>query len=189
MIERRGEHYNARHVLLRPQIGQVELNKERQLLEGLVARVRTGDAEFSALATEFSDDEESRATNGLVVEPSSNSSRWDISALDQQTFFVLDKLTVGAIGDPQLVVMPDGSKAYRVLRLLSRTAPHRANMKDDYRSILQAAEGRMRTEAVDRWVKERLDATYIRISEDYSDCRFTHAWTTAQQVEEGHPQK
>lgn len=77
-----------------------------------------------AAAQELSDDEESKGLDGVIVsEPSSNSARWDMSALDEQTFFVLDKLKPGEVSEPQLVVMPDGTKAYRILRLILRSEP------------------------------------------------------------------
>jgi peptidyl-prolyl cis-trans isomerase SurA len=99
-----------------------------------------------------------------------------MSALDQQTFFVLDKLQTGAVSDPQLIVMPDASKAYRLLQLLVRTEPHRANLKDDYRLMQQATEGQLRSKAIDRWVEDRLNATYVRIAPDHAACPFLHQW-------------
>ncbi|MBL7950687.1 MAG: peptidylprolyl isomerase [Flavobacteriales bacterium] len=176
MVQRRGEHYNARHVLMRPQIGSAELASERFLLDSLSKVIADGKTTFGAAAMEFSNDEESKGANGVVIEPSSNSARWDMSALDQQAFFVLDKLTPGAISEPQLVVLQDGSKAYRILHLIARSAPHRANMKDDYRMIQQAAEGKMRAEAVDQWVKDHVEATHVRLNEDYVTCPFQHGW-------------
>lgn len=176
MVERRGEHYNARHVLMRPQVGSAELQNDRFLLDSLAKAIRAGRITFGAVAAKHSDDEESKGTDGVLIEPSSNTARWDMGDLDQQTFFVLDKLGVGEVSDPQLVVMPDGSKAYRILTLLVRSAPHRANLKDDYRMIQQAAEGEKRAKAVDQWVKDHLDATHVRLSEDYATCTFKHEW-------------
>ena len=111
-----------------------------------------------------------------MIEPNSNSARWDMSNLDQQTFFVLDKLKEGEVSEAQLIVMPDGSKAYRLLQLLERSEPHRANLKDDYRLIQQAAEGKLRAEAIDEWVGDRIGSTYVRLSEEYRKCGFLHAW-------------
>ncbi len=176
LIERRGEQYNARHVLMRPQVGSIDLQRSRELLDSLTRSIREGHMTFAQAAADHSDDEESRGMNGVIIEPSSNSPRWDMSALDQQTFFVLDKLQAGAVSDPQLIVMPDASKAYRLLQLLVRTEPHRANLKDDYRLMQQATEGQLRSKAIDRWVEDRLNATYVRIAPDHAACPFLHQW-------------
>lgn len=179
LVERRGEQYHARHVLMRPQVSGGVLATMTRLLDSLATAIQTfgQDYNFAQAAAEHSDDEESRSTNGVMIEPNSNSARWDMASLDQQTFFVLDKLDKGAItSDPQLVVMPDGSKAYRLLQLLLLTEPHRANLKDDYRLLQQAAEGELRKKAIDDWVKDRLQATYVRVSPDHAGCQFLHQW-------------
>ena len=100
--------------------------------------------------------------------------------MDQQTFFVLDKLKPGETSEPQLIVNADGSKAYRVLQLISHTPPHRASLKDDYRMIQQAAEGKLRAKAVDDWVGDNLGSTYVRLNEDYRQCAFSHPWVKEQ---------
>ncbi len=176
MIERRGEQYNARHVLMRPQVGAADLTLAKAFLDSISGLIRSGELTFAQAAVEHSDDEESKGTSGLMIEPNSNSARWDMGALDQQTFFVLDKLSKGEVSEPQLLVMPDGSKAYRLVQLLLRTEPHKANLKDDYRLIQQAAEGKLRSEAIDKWVKDRIGTTYVRLSEEYRTCAFTHEW-------------
>ncbi len=183
MVERRGEYYNARHVLMRPQVGSAELQEARLLLDSLAGLVRDGMATFADLATKYSDDEDSKGANGLMIEPNSNSPRWDMGDLEQQTFFVLDKLKEQELSDPQLIVMPDATKAYRIVQLILRSPPHRANLKDDYRMIQQAAEGKMRAEVVDKWVRDRLANTNVRIVDKYTTCTFGHDWlkTTADQ--------
>ncbi len=183
MIERRGEQYNARHVLMRPEVGSEDLSKAKAELDSLAAAIRNDHTTFAEAAANHSDDEESRGTSGLMIEPNNNTARWDMSALDQQTFFVLDKLKQGEVSEPQLIVMPDGSKAYRLLRLLLRTEPHRANLKDDYRLIQQATEGKLRAQAIDDWVKDRVSSTYVRIVDDYRDCGFEHGWAAQANVE------
>lgn len=176
LIDRRGEQYNARHVLMRPQVDNDDLNRERRFLDSIATGVRAGSIDFAKAATEHSDDEDSKGTNGLVIEPNSNSARWAMGALEQQTFFVVDKLNPGDISQPQLITMPDGSKAYRLIRLILRTEPHRAELKRDYRIIQQAAEADIRAKAVQKWTREKVAATYVKIFEAYSTCRFQHGW-------------
>jgi len=176
MVERRGEQYNARHVLMIPKVSPADLLRERDRLDSARTAVIAGTLDFGEAALAMSDDEESKGNRGLMVEPNANSTRWDLKALDQQTFFVLDRLKPGEVSEPQVIINPDGTKSYRLLKLLNRTEPHRANLRDDYRLILQAAEARKRQEGVDRWVSERSATTYIRIDPVYQECPFTHPW-------------
>jgi len=178
MIERRGEQYNARHVLMRPKVSNTDLQREKRFLDSLAVVIRDGGMAFSAAATEHSHDEESRGTNGLVIEPNSNSARWPMGGLDQQTFFVVDKLNPGDISSPQMLTLPDGSQAFRLIRLIVRTQPHKANLKEDYRLIHQAAEADVRTKAVERWVERKVMATHVRLMDGYGTCFFQHAWAS-----------
>jgi hypothetical protein len=40
----------------------------------------------------------------------------------------------------------------------------------------QATEGQLRSKAIDRWVEDRLNATYVRIAPDHAACPFLHQW-------------
>ncbi|HRH37027.1 MAG TPA: peptidylprolyl isomerase [Flavobacteriales bacterium] len=176
MVERRGEQYNARHVLMRPQVSALDLQKQKVFLDSLRTVINAGALSFGKACLDYSDDEESRGLNGQMIEPSGNSPRWAISDLDQQTFFVLDKLKPGELSEPQLQVLRDGSKAYRMLKLVVRTEPHRASLRTDYRLMQQAAEGEKRSQAVDKWVRTHIAGTYVKVDEQFRGCPFTHPW-------------
>ncbi|MBK6831588.1 MAG: peptidylprolyl isomerase [Flavobacteriales bacterium] len=181
MIERRGEQYSARHVLMRPQVSSADLQQQKAFLDSLRTAMLAGKPDFGTACAMYSDDEESKGLNGMMIEPNSNSARWDISDLDQQVFFVLDKLKPGEMSEPQLLVLPDGSKAYRILKLNVRTDPHRATLREDYRLIQQAAEGKVRSEMIERWITDHIGSTYVRVSEDYAACTFVHPWMKSQE--------
>ncbi len=179
LIERRGEQYNARHILLKPQVGNDDLLVARRYLDSLATLIRAGTLDFSNAAAEHSDDEDSRSSGGIVIEPNSNSARWSIGELDQQTFFVVDKLAVQEVSEPAVITSEDGTRSFRIIKLLRRTEPHRANLKDDYQLLLQAAEGRLRTKAVDDWVRLKLVDTYIRVDPAHAGCPFLRDWNIA----------
>ena len=176
MIERRGEQYSARHVLMRPQVSSSDLQRQKIFLDSLRSVILDGKQDFGTACGSYSDDEESKGLDGMMIEPNSNSARWDISDLDQQVFFVLDKLKPGEMSEPQLLVLPDGSKAYRILKLNTRTDPHRATLREDYRLIQQAAEGKVRSEIIEKWITDHIGSTYVHVADDYKGCAFMHPW-------------
>ncbi|MFN6115846.1 MAG: peptidylprolyl isomerase, partial [Flavobacteriales bacterium] len=73
LVERRGEQYNARHVLMRPQVSPADLQVSRQVLASHVRGSRAGTIELGAAAQAFSDDAASKGLEGVMIEPSSNS--------------------------------------------------------------------------------------------------------------------
>lgn len=180
MIERRGDRYNARHILLSPKVSVLDLEKVKDRLDSLVAQVRDGKLDFNVLARDLNEDEETKGTNGVLLEPNSNGTHWAIGELDQRTFLILDKLEPGQISQPTAFEDPDGKKGFRVYRLIKRTEPHRMDLVEDYPLVQQAAEAQMRQRTVDEWVREKLKSTYVSIIDAYQGCKFEHDWPGAQ---------
>ncbi|MBK9420350.1 MAG: peptidylprolyl isomerase [Flavobacteriales bacterium] len=176
MIDRKGERYNARHILLSPKPNAGDKQSAKDRLDSLMTLVRDGKIEFTKVATEDNDDEDTKGTNGVVIEPNANSPHWAIGDLDQKTFLVLDKLAVGQISEPQYFEVPGGDMGYQVYRLLKRTEPHRMDLVTDYPLVQQAAEAKVRQNAIDVWVREKLSGTYVHIVEPYASCTFEHPW-------------
>lgn len=183
MIERKGEQYNARHILLIPKTSPVDLQAAKDRLDSLMTLVRDGKLEFSKAASDDNDDDDTKGTNGVVMEPTSNSPHWAIGDLDQKTFLVLDKLQAGQISQSLAFDDPNGNQGFRVFRLLKRTQPHRMNLTEDYPLVQQAAEAKLRQHNVDNWVKEKLKDTYVNIIPAYRGCKFDHPWPVAQTPE------
>lgn len=179
MLDRKGDQYNARHILLSPKPSATDVLHAKERLDSLLALVREGSLEFSMLASTHNDDEETKGTNGLVLEPNSNSAHWAIGDLDQRTFLVLDKLEEGQISEPMPFEEPDGKKGYRALKLLKHTEPHRMDLVQDYPLVQQAAEAKLRQRSVDDWVREKLVGTYVHVIPAYAGCSFEYPWTGA----------
>ena len=68
----------------------------------------------------------------------------------------------------------EGKDAYRILKLKSRTEPHRANLKQDYNRLYNMALTAKKEEKFADWVNKNAQNAYIRISERYLDCGFSY---------------
>ncbi len=117
LIERRGEQYKARHILLKVEVKPEDLSAAKRYVDSVATLVREGRISFAKAATELNDDEDTKGSNGMVIEPNSNSARWAVGDLDQQTFFVIDKLKVGDISSSQAFEAPGGEKGFRIFML------------------------------------------------------------------------
>lgn len=176
MIERRGERYNAAHILLKVESGSDDLRAARSFIDSVAALIHAGRVTFAKAAAELNDDEDTKGTNGLVIEPNSNSARWAIGDLDKETFNVLDKLEPGALSAPQSFELPTGEKGWRLLLLMKRTGPHVMDLVTDYPLVSEAAANAQKQERVSDWIREKLSTTYVRIIPDYASCPFSHPW-------------
>ena len=176
MIERRGEQYNARHILLKVESTAEDLRKAKVFMDSVATLIRDGKVSFAKAAAELNDDEETKGTNGLVIEPDRNSPRWAIGDLDQQTAFILDKLSVGSLSESRSFELPTGEKGYRLFLLMKRTEPHVMDLVQDYPFVSEAAANAVRQRAVDAWVREKLNGMYVRVIPDYAGCPFNFPW-------------
>jgi peptidyl-prolyl cis-trans isomerase SurA len=63
-----------------------------------------------------------------------------------------------------------------MIYLKSLTAPHIANLKEDYSRIQIEAEAVKKQKTVDSWVKKQLKTTYLRINQGYISCPDLKTW-------------
>lgn len=175
-IERRGDMVNTRHILLIPKVSQEDLAKARTDLENVASLIRMDSLTFEKAAVKHSDDP-GKNNGGMMVNPLTGTTRFETSQLDPSLFFVIDKMEEGEISAPVVMRTEEGRQAYRILYLKTRTAPHRANLKEDYSRIQEWALEDKRTRVIQEWINKKLENTYVHLSENYRDCNFSYRWT------------
>ncbi len=171
LIERRGEYVNVRHILIRPKVSPLDLAKAKKELDSIASLIEEGKYTFDEAVKKFSDDP-SKNNNGLLINPMTGTSTFDVDQLDPKVFFVIDKLKVGEISAPVQFQTEDRKDAYRILQLKERTEPHQANLKDDYDKIQTWALEKKKQDELNKWVQEKVENTYIKINGQYADCHF-----------------
>jgi peptidyl-prolyl cis-trans isomerase SurA len=176
MIERKGEYINVRHILLQPKVSLASMTHSRSILDSVANLIEQKKMTFAEAVIRFSDDP-SRNNGGLMINPTTGTSKFEASQLDPKVFFVIDKLKVGDISSPVLYKTDRGQEEYRLYYLKSRTFPHKANMEEDYAKIHEMALDQKKTDIMNNWIKERIGKTYISIDEEYQRCPFQRNWT------------
>ena len=175
MIERRGESYNARHILLKPRMKPADLALAKAKVDSIIQLVQKGTYTFEAAAEEFSMDELSKNSGGVVVSDK-GSPRFDMKELDPQTFVSIDKLEKNDISEPVLITEQTGKQGYRAIKLLERTEPHRASIRDDYQLIQDAASQENRSKVLKNWVETKVAITYVKLDKHLQQCETQFNW-------------
>ncbi len=176
MIERVGEKYHARHILLKPKIKPEDLQAARTKLDSVLKIMKRDTMTFERGAVKFSMDEDTKNNGGTMVNPMTGSPRFDMKDIDPQILFTVDKLEKGEVSEPALLTTQSGKQGYRVIKVIERTNPHRANLKEDYQTIQEAASGELRTVVMQEWVNKKIKTTYIKIDPRYSTCHGKFNW-------------
>lgn len=175
MIERRGENINVRHILMIPKASQTAMIKSKKDIDKIASLIKSDSITFVKAATLFSDDP-SRVNGGMLINPYTGDSKFSPDEIDPNVFFIIEKMKVGDISDPMIFTNEDGQQAYRMLMLKSRTEPHKANLKDDYPQIQNLALQIKQNQAINKWIGEKSQNTFINISDSYKDCNFKYQW-------------
>jgi peptidyl-prolyl cis-trans isomerase SurA len=87
----------------------------------------------------------------------------------------VDKLKTGEVSTPVLT-NERGKQDYRLYYLKARTNPHKANLQDDYARIQQIALERKKQDVIDEWIVNKMNGTFISVSDDYRYCTFQRNW-------------
>ena len=177
LIERRGNQINVRHVLLKPKVSPAALAQAKTTIDSAYTDINQNKLSFEQAALKYSDkDDEGAKNGGIMVNQQSGSSRFEISQVDPGILFHVDKMTVGSISEPVFFQNPDGKQGYRILQLKSRIEPHKANLRDDYQKIQQAALADKQAKVMNAWIAKKVKSTYILVKDPYKNCESIANW-------------
>ena len=176
MVERRGEQYHAKHILLKPKVTSADLKAAKDLLIMVNASLETDTLDWYTAVLKYSQDEKSYNNEGLVVNMMSGTPRFEMSQLDPQAYVAIEKMEIGDVNGPILYQTREGKEGYRLIKLLKMMEPHRANMQDDYQVLQESATSMAKQRATLEWIKSKINETYIHIDDEYNDCEWELNW-------------
>ena len=175
--EIRGETRIASHILLQPEIPQEKLDKTKEKLEKIVADIKSGEVTFDEAVRKFSQDTDTRNNGGLIVNPYSGESTFDLTRMDPALYARVNNLQKNEMSDIFYDEDRSGKKMYKVMIMKDRTNTHIADMVDDYVKVQNLALQKKKQETIAKWSKEKIGDTYIKISNEYQKCTFDKNWT------------
>jgi peptidyl-prolyl cis-trans isomerase SurA len=171
LIDRRGNEFNTRHILIRPSFTKQDMARATNYLDSLRTVILADSISFESAAKEYSDDMNTSSSGGYFLDPESQGTKISVEELEPNVFFTIDTMQIGSITKPITFTKQDGSDAVRILYYKDRIRPHQASLELDYQRIKQAALNKKRSEVLDKWFREAQDEVYITIDEAYQDCQ------------------
>jgi len=175
LIERKGEYINTRNILLMSKSSPVDLENARISLDSIYIRINSEEITFEEAVLKYSDDP-GKSSGGYILNPYTGTTWFEMDQLEPQVSFVIDKLEVGQVSNPVPAQTEEGKEAFRLVKLKSRTEPHRANLTDDYSLITDWALMQKKQQKIMDWVNKNVGNAYIMIIDDYKNCDFDYNW-------------
>jgi peptidyl-prolyl cis-trans isomerase SurA len=174
MIDRKGDLVNSRHILVRPKVTTREAERAILKLDSIARLIRKDSLKFETAAIRFSTHKDSRINGGKLVStnPSSRINWFTLDELNKEMYIVVRDLKVGEISNPFRTNDENGNVVFRIVRLDDEIPAHRANLKDDYQYLYNTALMNKRNNSYDTWIRNKIETTYLKISEEFRSCDF-----------------
>lgn len=184
LIERKGDNYHSRHILISPKVSDMELDRAANLVDSLYKQINFGNIPFEEAARRFSQDLESKYNGGQIVNPYTNDYFWDvqnINDIDPQMYRLIQGLKIGNYSTPSLYDnYMDRKQGVRIVKLLGRTEPHIASLETDRQLIEMAAINQKKEAVIDAWIASKIGGNYVEIAPEYlKTCTFKYNWITS----------
>ncbi len=176
MVQRKGDVADLRHILIRQERTSGDFKRSIEKLDSVRSLLVAGNMSFPEAVGKFSTDENAKTTGGMIINPVNGSSELEVDKLDPSMALMLDTLKPGSFSYPQTFTTERGEQSVRIVYLKTQTAPHKANLRDDYSKIQQVALSQKQGVKIEEWLTNRLPNYYIKIDPEYQSCSTFANW-------------
>lgn len=175
LMEKRGDRIKVRHILLKPHIPTEMLDGACARLDSMANDIRLNKFTFEEAASVLSHDKDTRNNYGLLPNPQTNTSKFEMQELPPEIAKVVDNMKIGEISDAfTMISQKTGKEECVVVKLKNRIDGHKATVADDYQNLKEVVLEKRSEEVLDKWIREKQKRTYVRINEHWKNCTFKY---------------
>lgn len=172
----RGQELDVRHILISPKVTNEALTEAKTKIETIRKRIVDGEISFAEAARQFSDEKETRNSGGVLMNPRTMESRFELTKMDPTLYSQVSELKDNEVSLPLVDEEQNGNKKFKLVTVTNRFEEHTADFAKDYLKIKDLALKEKQLKAVAKWSEEKIKETYIKINGEYRDCKFTNNW-------------
>ncbi len=172
----RGQQVDVRHIIIFPEVSQSIVNEARKKIDTIRQSILDNKIPFADAAKLYSDDKETRNNGGLLVNPQTLDTRFDLTKMDPTLSAQVYNVKKGEITKVYTDSDRTGKSIFKILTVTNRHEEHVADYVKDYEKVHELALKEKQLRAIEDWQEEKIKETYIKISSDYKDCNFTNNW-------------
>ena len=172
----RGQEIDIRHILLIPKISDDEMRSAKDEIDKLRERIADGEITFSDAALRFSDEKETRLNGGVLINPSTNDTRFELTKMDPLLYSQIKDLNDNQMSMPLLDNSDNSVSKYKILKITNRFDEHKADFSKDYVKIKELALTDKQLKTIKKWMEEKIEETFVNVNSDSSYCDFVYNW-------------
>ena len=172
----RGQEYDVRHILLRPELTQEAIQKANDEIKKVREKIVDGTLTFAEAAREFSDEKETKFEGGQLTNPKTQDFNFELTKMDTELYTQIQDLKDGEVSP----ILQDEDRVnrikFKIMTVTDRINDHEADFSRDYLKIKELALQDKQIDAIAEWQKETIAETYIKINGEYRNCDFQSNW-------------
>tara|TARA_B100001057_G_scaffold66063_1_gene59833 strand:+ start:4907 stop:6250 length:1344 start_codon:yes stop_codon:yes gene_type:complete len=172
----RGQEIDIRHILLIPRISADELKSAKQEIDNIRKRISDGEITFADAALRFSNEKETRLNGGVLINPATNDTRFELTKMDPLLYSQVKDLKDNQMSMPLLDNSDNSVSKYKILKITNRYDEHVADFSKDYVKIKELALTEKQLKTIKKWMEGKIKETYVNVNSDSSYCDFAYEW-------------
>ncbi len=175
LIEKKEDKVNCRHILLRPEVSAELKIETLSRLDTIAKDIRTDFIKFEAAVALFSSDKTTKMSGGLMSNANNGSARFELQDLPPEISKKVNTMKAGEVSDPFIMYSQELRKdVFVIAKLKTKLQPHKANLRDDYQMLKGICENKLKSEAVEEWIKAKIKGTYVVIAPEWRNCDYKY---------------
>ena len=190
VIEKKGDMFNARHILMKPQYTSADKEKAFKTLDSLRTEILNGAVSFQMAAGFYSQDAPTRTNGGQMSDPNTGSAYFEIDQLKPEDYKAIKDLKEGEISMPvestdndgrpdQVKDFVVGKTNYKIIRVDKIIPSHTASFEEDFSMLQDEVRRQKQMEAIDAFLEKKITDTKVVIDPMFKDCEFRRPlWAT-----------
>ena len=189
LIDKKGQLYHCRHILLRPTFTMEEIIAPMRDLDSLVNLIRKDSLSFEEAAKRHSDDKHSKQNGGVVTNhdllerysaydaklTATKFLREDFGAMGGKSiddYNAIRRLKEGEVSAPFRSTDMMGNELVKVVKLLKVYPAHNASLEEDYLRLEQMALSKKQEREFNEWLDKKISSMYVYIAPEFRNLEF-----------------
>ncbi|TDW44322.1 periplasmic chaperone for outer membrane proteins SurA [Flavobacterium sp. 270] len=172
----KGQEVELRHILISPTVSEDALKEAKERITNVRNKIVSKEVTFADAARTESDEKETRANGGTLVNPNTQDTRFELTKMDPTLYSQVSNLKDDEVSQPLLNTDDKGKKTYKLITVTNRIDEHTADYAKDYTKIKELALKEKQINAIAKWFDAKIKDTYIKIIGEYRDCTFANNW-------------
>ncbi len=183
VIEKKGDMFNARHILMKPKYTDEDREKAFKTLDSLRTEINNNAVTFQMAANFYSQDPATKTNGGQMSDPNTGSAYFEIDQLKPEDYMAIKDLKEGEISGPVESTDNDGRQdqvkdyvvgktIYKIIKVDRIIPAHTASFDEDFSQIQEQVRLDKQMRAIDDFLAGKIKETHIIIDPMFRDCEF-----------------